>query len=94
MSYLSAKKIYPGNWAEPLNGWYKNIDNTQDGVNESSARVALLLYWPSLVIVTFSNVVTLLLRQPLASGPVASGSPLSSRRLIGRMTPVPILPVW
>ena len=37
MSYLSAKKIYPGNWAEPLNSWYKNIDNTQDGNNESSA---------------------------------------------------------
>ena len=36
MSYLSAKKIYPGNWAEPLNSWYKNIDNTQDGANESS----------------------------------------------------------
>ena len=33
MSYLSAKKIYPGNWAEPLNSWYKNIDNTQDGTN-------------------------------------------------------------
>ncbi len=26
MTYLSAKKIFPGNWAEPLNGWYKNID--------------------------------------------------------------------
>ena len=37
MTYLSAKKIYPGNWAEPLNSWYKNIDNTQDGNNESSA---------------------------------------------------------
>lgn len=36
MSYLSTKKIYPGNWAEPLNSWYKNIDNTQDGTNESS----------------------------------------------------------
>lgn len=36
MTYLSAKKIYPGNWAEPLNGWYKNIDNTQDGVNDGS----------------------------------------------------------
>jgi hypothetical protein len=36
MSYLSAKKIYPGNWAEPLNSWYKNIDNTQDGTDESS----------------------------------------------------------
>ena len=36
MSYLSAKKIYPGNWVEPLNGWYKNIDSTQDGNNDSS----------------------------------------------------------
>lgn len=31
MSYLSAKKIYPGNWAEPLNGWYKNIDSINEG---------------------------------------------------------------
>jgi len=36
MTYLSAKKIYPGNWAEPLNGWYKNIDNSQDGTNDGS----------------------------------------------------------
>lgn len=36
MGYLTSKKIYPGNWAEPLNGWYKNIDNTGDGTNESS----------------------------------------------------------
>jgi hypothetical protein len=36
MSYLSSKKIFPGNWAEPLNGWYKNIDNSGDGTNESS----------------------------------------------------------
>jgi hypothetical protein len=36
MTYLSAKKIYPGNWAEPLNGWYKNIDNNGDGTNEGS----------------------------------------------------------
>ena len=37
MTYLSAKKIYPGNWAEPLNGWYKNIDaTTVDGTNDSS----------------------------------------------------------
>ena len=28
MSYLSAKKIYPGNFTEALNGWYKNIDTT------------------------------------------------------------------
>lgn len=36
MTYLSAKKIYPGNWAEPLNGWYKNIDANSDGTNEST----------------------------------------------------------
>jgi hypothetical protein len=37
MTYLSSKKIYPGNWAEPLNSWYQNVDVTQDGTNESSA---------------------------------------------------------
>ena len=31
MTYLSAKKIFPGNWAEPLNGWYKNIDSVVEG---------------------------------------------------------------
>jgi hypothetical protein len=36
MTYLSSKKIYPGNWAEPLNGWYKNIDTNDNGVNDSS----------------------------------------------------------
>jgi hypothetical protein len=36
MTYLSAKKIFPGNWAEPLNGWYKNIDTTDDGSNNAS----------------------------------------------------------
>lgn len=36
MTYLSAKKIYPGNWAEPLNGWYKNIDTNDSGSNDSS----------------------------------------------------------
>ena len=36
MTYLSAKKIYPGNWSEALNGWYKNIDSNQDGTNNSS----------------------------------------------------------
>ena len=36
MTYLSAKKIYPGNWAEPLNGWYKNIDAIPDGTNDFS----------------------------------------------------------
>lgn len=36
MSYLSAKKIYPGNQTSALNGWYKNIDTTDDGSNDSS----------------------------------------------------------
>jgi hypothetical protein len=36
MTYLSAKKIYPGNWIEPLNGWYKNIDNDGNGTNDGS----------------------------------------------------------
>lgn len=36
MSYLSSKKIYPGNWNEPLNGWYKNIDTNDSGVNDGS----------------------------------------------------------
>jgi hypothetical protein len=36
MTYLSAKKIYPGNWAEPLNGWYKNIDVLTDSTNDFS----------------------------------------------------------
>jgi len=36
MSYLSAKKIYPGNWAEPLNGWYRNIDTNDSGTNNAS----------------------------------------------------------
>ncbi len=36
MTYLSSKKIYPGNWAEPLNGWYKNVDTDGSGVNDAS----------------------------------------------------------
>ena len=36
MSYLSAKKIYPGNWAEPLNSWYKNIDEYGTGTLDGS----------------------------------------------------------
>ena len=37
MTYLSAKKIYPGNWVNALNGWYKNIDaNTVDGTNDAT----------------------------------------------------------
>ena len=36
MSYLLAKKIYPGNWAGPLNGWYKNIDDNGTGIIDAS----------------------------------------------------------
>jgi hypothetical protein len=36
MTYLSAKKIFPGNWAEPLNGWYKNIDADYAGADDGS----------------------------------------------------------
>ena len=37
MSYLSAKKIYPGNFTEALNGWYKNIDTNDDSTNDKSS---------------------------------------------------------
>ena len=40
MSYLSAKKIYPGNFTEALNGWYKNID-TNVGSNDKVRRSLL-----------------------------------------------------
>lgn len=37
MTYLSAKKIYPGNWVNALNGWYKNIDaNPTNGTNDAT----------------------------------------------------------
>jgi hypothetical protein len=36
MNFLSAKNIYPGNWAEPLNGWYKNIDTDDSGSVDGS----------------------------------------------------------
>ena len=34
-NYLGSKKIYPGNWNEALNGWYKNIDTNDDGTNNA-----------------------------------------------------------
>lgn len=37
MTYLSSKKIYPGNWVNALNGWYKNIDaNPVDGTRDAT----------------------------------------------------------
>lgn len=36
MAYLSAKKIYPADMAEPLNGWYQNIDTTGGSTNNAS----------------------------------------------------------
>ena len=37
MAYLSAKKIYPGDMTEPLNGWYQNID-TRGGTNVNADK--------------------------------------------------------
>lgn len=31
MTYKKSKAIYPGNWVNPLNGWYQNIDLNYDG---------------------------------------------------------------
>ncbi len=36
MSYLSSKKIYPGNWVNALNGWYKNIDTDYSGSTDAT----------------------------------------------------------
>jgi hypothetical protein len=49
MTYLSAKKIYPGNWAMPLNGWYKNIDSNAQGgssLNSTNAGPTSVLAVP------------------------------------------------
>jgi hypothetical protein len=31
MTYKKAKKIFPGNWSMPLNGWYQNVGNETVG---------------------------------------------------------------
>ena len=36
MAYLSAKKIYPADMSEPLNGWYQNID-TRGGTSNNAS---------------------------------------------------------
>jgi hypothetical protein len=36
MTYLASKKIYPGNWVNALNGWYKNIDTDYSGSNDGT----------------------------------------------------------
>ena len=36
MAYLSAKKIYPADMSEPLNGWYQNIDTRGGSQNNAS----------------------------------------------------------
>jgi hypothetical protein len=49
MTYLGAKKIYPGNWTNALNGWYKNIDtNAQGGTsfNNTTAGPTAVLAVP------------------------------------------------
>jgi hypothetical protein len=58
MSYLTSKKIYPGNWTNALNGWYKNIDITDDGTNTNNAsKAAPLRCWLLLAIVISNNAV-------------------------------------
>lgn len=37
MTYKKSKKIYPGNWVNPLNGWYQNIDLDGDGLATGTA---------------------------------------------------------
>jgi hypothetical protein len=36
MTYLTAKKIYPGNWNNALNGWYRNINPNAAGTDTGS----------------------------------------------------------
>lgn len=36
MTYLTAKKIYPGNWNNALNGWYRNINPNTAGTDTGS----------------------------------------------------------
>ena len=38
MTYLTSKKIYPGNWVEALNGWYKNFDSTGAGGTADASK--------------------------------------------------------
>jgi len=48
MTYLTSKKIYPGNWVEALNGWDKNFDSTGAGgtANVSKAGPTSVLAIP------------------------------------------------
>jgi len=47
MAYLSAKKIYPADMSEPLNGWYQNIDtNGGSTYNASDAGPTSVLANP------------------------------------------------
>ena len=46
MAYLSAKKIYPADMAEPLNGWYQNISTTGGTQNNASKVPDEPIKWP------------------------------------------------
>ena len=73
MSYLSAKKIYPGNWAGPLNGWYKNIDDNGAGtIDASKGGPTSVLAIPGYRY--FQTRGYLAVTATSGSGPVASGS--------------------
>lgn len=38
MTYKKAKKIFPGNWSIPLNGWYQNIDTDGDSTTTEGSK--------------------------------------------------------
>jgi hypothetical protein len=49
MTYRSTKKIYPGNYAEPLNGWYQNVATgaaTVQGTSGSAGGPTAVLACP------------------------------------------------
>lgn len=49
MTYKKAKKIFPGNWSMPLNGWYQNVDlnadSTADGTKGGPTSVLAVPGW-------------------------------------------------
>lgn len=38
MTYKKAKKIFPGNWSIPLNGWYQNINTDGDSSTTEGSK--------------------------------------------------------
>lgn len=38
MTYKKAKRIFPGNWSMPLNGWYQNVDLNGDPTTTEGSK--------------------------------------------------------